>query len=216
MTYPRIFSLAALVLAVGSLGLAASASALGGTTLCKVNETPCSAANHYGPGTEFRATSSNATLTRTWEKTSETIECKAAQVTGELTTTGSGSSNVEAHITNLDFTECVLTTLGGTVHTCMDVPVNLPQATFVNTPGTMDGTLTLGEMSLTSRCPLSGVSCTFTASSTVLDVSGGEKATLTAGKESFKGSGGLCPKSLDWSGSYTFVEPSPLYLAQSL
>jgi hypothetical protein len=216
MTYARIFSLALLILALGSLGAAASASALGGTTLCKVNETPCSAANHYGPGTEFIATSGNATLTRTWEKTSETIKCNRSQVKGKLTTTGSSSSNVGAQITFLDFTECVLTTVGGTVHACTDIPLNMPEGGFSNTPGTMNGTLTLGELSLTSKCPESSISCTFTASSTALDVIGGAEATLTASKESFKGSGGLCPGSLDWSGNYTFTAPTPLYLSQSL
>jgi hypothetical protein len=216
MTFPRSFSSALLIVALVSLAAAASASALGGTTLCKVNETPCSAANHYGVGTEFVATSGNATLTRTWEKTSETIKCNRSQIAGKLTTTGSSSSNVGAQITSLDFTECTLTTTGGTVHACMDFPLKMPEAGFGNTPGTMNGTLTFGELSLTSRCPESGFSCTFTASSTVLDVVGGAEATLTATKESFKGSGGLCPGSLDWGGNYTFTAPTPLYLSQSL
>ena len=223
MSYLKLLGLVAVALGATGLATAASAAAAGGTTLCKSNETPCASTNHYGVGIKFKATSGAMTLVKTFEKTSETINCQSSEIAGKVTSTGSATSNVEAQVETLYFKECVLTTFGGTQHICMNSWMALPlKAVFANTPGTMNGTFTIsnggvGEPKMAVKCPvIGGIECIFTASSLTFDLTGGEKPTLVAKEDSLKGSGGFCPQSLDWNATYTFVEPTPLFLAQSL
>jgi hypothetical protein len=218
MPHLKILAIALLALAACGLTTAGPASAAGGTTLCKSNQTPCASGNHYPSGTKFAGSSGPMTLTTTWGwKAAQQIKCNQSEIGGLITSTGSSSGNVAGEVQSLYFTECTLTTALGTVHPCMNPPFNMPwQIAIANTPKTMDGTLTISNPKLRIQCPYQGVQCDFTASSTVLDVIGGAKATLVAKQESLEGSGGFtCPESVDWDATYTITEPAPLYLAQA-
>lgn len=168
--------------------------------------------DHYEPGTEFRATSNEITLIRTGPLWNEQIDCGESVIKVRQIATGSNTTSVEFELTSIAFFACVsqLTEKGCT--NAARVP--LPKATIANTAGTMNGALSLGELLLQSECTFSA-SCVFTASSIPLEVIGGNPAFLVASEEKLNGSGSGCPKALDWTATYTFVEPSPLWLAQS-
>jgi hypothetical protein len=208
----KMLGIAAMALAAIALASTATAAAAGGTTLCKANETPCSVGNHYAAGTEFVALSGPMTLTRTWSwKSEKAISCNQSRITGQTISTGSSTTNVEATIQLLELKECTLETAA-----CMDYSLGMPwSGVIANTPGTMNGTLTLSNPRLIVRCPENGVTCEVSASSVALDFTGGEKATLTA-NETLKGAGGItCPVSVHWVATYTIEKPVPLYLAQA-
>lgn len=219
MAYVKLAAALCAASAVIVLISAAPASAAGGTTLCKVNETPCSALNHYEAGTKFRAVAKGGiTLTRTGVLFEEQIRCGRSEIEGKSTSTGSNSTDVAFGIGLVAFNECLLFVQGQSRGACTNSELTpLPGATIADTPGTMDGTFTTGEFQLTSICENTMTSCTFTASSVSLELDGGEPASLVASSEELKGPGTGCPKALDWSATYTFVEPTtPLWLAQSL
>jgi hypothetical protein len=212
MTYLKTLSSSVLALGLAAILFAGPASAAGGTTLCKSNETPCSTLNHYGLGAEFRATSSAITLIRTGSFFNEQIDCGKSEIKGQQTSTGSNTASVEAQVTLIAFFECVR---HGTSENCTNIALNQPEATIANTAGTMNGTFSIGEFSLTSVCK-SSPDCTFTSSSISLEMTGGEPGSLVASGEELAGPGIGCPKALDWTATYTFTEPTALWLAQSL
>jgi hypothetical protein len=207
------------ILALVALVVAGSASAAGGTTVCKVNETPCSAANHYAPGSKFKAVSGTMTLKRTWSGLTETITCNSSDLSGQLVSTGSSSGGVEAQITSLRFVECVLGSSACENYSYANLGTPW-KGIFNNTAGTMNGTLALSNgatgLKILTRCPQNGTECLYTASSATLEVLGGEKGSLVATKQQLKGSSPSCAPLLDWDANYTIVEPTPFYLAQSL
>lgn len=215
MPYLKILSSSALVLGLAAILFAGPASAASGTTLCKANETPCSSSNHYAAGTKFKAVSGPMTLTKTFEKSKEVVECSHADIAGKTSSTGGSGANVEAVIEELHFYECTA---------CANVWLMTagspsPKTAFANTPGTMNGTMTMSgtegeEPAIATWCGTG--ECVFKSTSITLDVTGGESATLVAKEENLKKTSGvICPQSIDWSATYTFAEPSPLYLAQS-
>ncbi len=214
MAYFKTLAGAALTFALLMLVSAAPASAVGGTTLCKANETPCSAFNHYGLGTEFRATASGGiTLIRTGSFFNEQIDCGESVIKGRQISTGSNTTGVEAEVSSIAFFACVLhSTKAGCTNRALSP---LPGATIANTAGTMNGTFSLSKFSLSSVCETSA-ECAFTSSSISLEMTGGEPASLVASEEKLSGSGIGCPKALDWTAIYTFAEPTALWLAQSL
>jgi hypothetical protein len=218
MTCLKFFAGATATLALVALMATASASAAGGTTICKVNETPCSTVNHYGAGTKFRAVSGPMTLKRTWSGLTETITCNSSDLTGQLTSTGSNSAGVEAQVTSLRFVECVLA--GSACENFTFASGASPwKGVFSNTPGTMNGTLALSNgatgLKVVTRCPQGGTECPYTASAATLEVIGGEKGSLVATKQQLKGTNPSCAPLLDWDATYTIVELVPFYLAQS-
>jgi hypothetical protein len=197
---------------------AGSASAAGGTTLCKTNETPCAATNHYAIGQEIVATSTNPRLTSNLGE----VTCNNSEVKGKTTSTGSNKTSVSGEITSLSFTNnCVLHTPFGFTDACTVTAINLPYAATVsNTAGTMNGPLTVsGSPGAKVDCG-SALKCQFTAKggSITLDVTGGAPATVLAEKEELERTvyeGGICPSEATWDATYTVTTPNPLYLAQS-
>ena len=197
---------------------AGSAAAAGGTTLCKTNETPCAAANHYLSGQEIVASSTNARLTSSLGD----VTCEQSEVKGSTTSTGSNKAAVSGSITSLSFTKnCVLHTPFGFTDACTITSINLPYAASVtNTAGTMNGTLTVsGSPGAKVDCG-SALKCQFTAKggSITLDVTGGAPATVTASSEPLERTvyeGGICPSEATWDATYTVTTPNPLWLAQS-
>lgn len=213
----RHLGLAALaVVVIAACTTAAPAAA--GTTLCKVNETPCSAANHYPIGTEFTATSGKMEFT-TRETSRGKIVCAHSEIKGKFSSTGSAESGVEAQVQGLYFIECTLTTsLTEKVHLCANLPITLPRGTIKYTSA-MNGSFTLTEseagepFKIQIQCPLGSTPCEYTSAGVTLDLNGGEEATLVATKDAFEGLTAGCPKFVDWDATYTFTAPSPLYVS---
>jgi hypothetical protein len=220
MTYLKTLGSTALLLALAAIASGALAAAASGTVLCKAKESHCAEANHYAKETKFKATSGVMTLTRTWESLTTTIECQKSTISGSTLTAGGGIGiPVEAKIEVVDFTECHVI---GLEKGCEDVWLSSPspKTTFANTPETLNGTLTLSgsgtsEPMIKVRCEGESTGCIFKTPSIVFDVTGGEEATLVAKNENLKGPNLGCPQSLDWTGTYTFVEPKPLYISSS-
>jgi hypothetical protein len=218
MTYLKTLGSTALLLALAAIASGALASAASGTVLCNVKASPCPGADKYPPGTKFKAVSGTMTLTRTWESLTTTVECPHSTVSGTTTTEGGGIGiPVQAKVEVVDFTECHLT---GFEKGCEDVWVTgpgSPETGFASTAET-NGTLTLfgtgtAEPAIKVRCEGESTGCTYKTSSLTFDVTGGEEATLVAKEEKFKGPNLGCPQALDWTGTYKFVEPKPLYIS---
>jgi len=213
MTYLKILSSSVLVLGLAAILFAGPASAASGTTLCKTNETPCTVGNRYAAETKFKAVSGPMTLTKTYEKSKEVVECGRADIAGKTSSAGGSGANVEAVIQELHFYECT-----ACANVWIVTPAS-PKTAIANTPGTMNGTMTMSgtgseEPAIATWCGTG--ECIFKSTSIVLDMTGGESATLVAKEENLKKTSGVvCPQSIDWNATYTFVEPSPLYLAQS-
>jgi hypothetical protein len=218
MTNLKSLGSVALLLALAAIATGALAPAASGTVLCKAKESHCSEANRYPFGTKFKAVSGTMTLTRTWESLTTTVECPSSTIRGSTLTSGGGIGvPVEAKVEEVIFKECRLI---GSETGCEDVwlPVSKsPQTRFANTAET-NGTLTLSgsgttEPAIKVRCGAESGECIYKAPTITFDVTGGEEATLVAKEENLKGSSFLCPQSLDWTGTYKFVEPKPLYIA---
>jgi hypothetical protein len=220
MTYLKTLGSTALLLALAVVASGALASAASATVLCNVNAEACPAPNRYAKETKFKATSGTMTLTRTWESLTTTVECPNSTIRGKTLTEGGGIGiPVEARVEEVIFKECHL---AKTETGCEDVwlnPSEPRQTLFANTTGTTNGTLTVSgsgsaEPSIGIRCGAES-QCVYKTPSIVFDVTGGEEATLVAKEEKLKGSGLGCPQNLDWTGTYKFVEPKPLYISSS-
>jgi len=219
MTYLKTLASTALLLALATIASGALASSAGATVLCKVNAGACPAPSRYPKETKFKAVSGTMTLTRTWESLTTTVECPNSTIAGKTLTEGGGIGiSVEARVEEVIFKECHLTK---TETGCEDVWLNPGQTRptfFTNTTGT-NGTLSVSgsgtaEPSIEIRCGAESP-CIYKAPSIVFDVTGGEEATLVAKEEKLKGPGLGCPQNLDWTGTYKFVEPKPLYISAS-
>lgn len=211
----------ALLLALAALASGALASAASATVLCNVKALACPAPNRYPKETKFRASSGVMTLTRTWESLTTTVECQHSTIGGKTLVEGGGIGiPVEARVEEVIFKECHQI---GTEKGCEDVWLTTPttpQTLFSNTAETTNGTLTLSgsgttEPAIRVTCAGESSECIYKAPSIVFDVTGGEEATLVAKEEKLKGSNLLCPQAIDWTGTYTFVEPKPLYISSS-
>jgi len=220
MTYLKILSSSALLLVLAALASGALAPVASGTVLCSAKAVACPAPNKYPSETKFQAVSGTMTLTRTWESLTTTVECPHSTISGKTLTAGGGLGvPVEARVELVDFTECHLTK---TETGCEDVWLNPGQTRptfFTNTAETTNGTLSVSgsgtaEPSIEIRCGAESP-CIYKAPSIVFDVTGGEEATLVAEKEKLKGPGLGCPQNLDWTGTYKFVQPKPLYISAS-
>jgi len=219
MTYLKILSSSALLLVLAALASGALASSAGATVLCNVNAGACPAPNKYPSETKFKAVSGAMTLTRTLEGVTLTVECPSSRIRGKTLTAGGGiGTPVEARLEEVVFMECHLPSGTG----CEDVWLagsESQQTRFATTAEAPNGTLSVSgsgaaEPSIGIRCGTES-QCVFKTPSIVFDVTGGEEATLVAEKEKLNGSGGICGKTLDWTGTYKFVEPKPLYISAS-
>jgi hypothetical protein len=219
MTHLKALCSVTFLLALSTFASGALAPAASGTVLCKVAESPCPAVSKYPSETKFKAVSGTMTLTRTWESLTTTVECASSRIRGSTVTAGGGIGiPLQVQVEEVVFMECHL---AKTETGCEDVWIatKSSQQFFTNTLGTTSGTLTLAgsgtaEPAIKIRCGVES-QCIYKAPSVVFDVTGGEEATLLAKEEKLKGPGLGCPQTLDWDGTYKFVEPKPLYIASS-
>lgn len=221
MTNLKTLGSTALLLALAAIASGALAPAASGTVLCSVNAGSCPAPNRYPEKTKFKAVSGTMTLTRTWESLTTTVECASSRILGSTLTPGGGIGvPVEAQLEEVVFMECHLSK---TETGCEDVWLassKSQQTRFSTTAEAPNGTLSVSgsgtaEPAIRIRCGTESGECIYKAPSIVFDVTGGEEATLVAKEEKLKGSSFLCPQAVDWTGTYTFVEPKPLYIEAS-
>ncbi|HKH64787.1 MAG TPA: hypothetical protein VKA35_04925 [Solirubrobacterales bacterium] len=205
-----------------SVFLGGAASATGGTTLCKKEESPCSAENHYGIGTSLVAYSTAAEFLTT----NGNVVCEKSGFATEskTTTTGSNISSVQIKIGSYFFTGCSIRT-PAVSHLCTVTVLNGPYTGTINhSIGTVNGTLSisstgLGNMTAKVDCGATLLKCEFNFGTPILEAFGGSTWRYRANRVKLAGTsyeGGVCPKEATWYGWYNIaVSPSPLYIEDS-
>jgi hypothetical protein len=223
MKHLKIVGIAAVAAMAFMAVIGAGTASAANTTLCKVEESPCKAENHYAIGTAISSTSSNATLTSNLGS----VVCTKSSVGGKTTTTGSSKTDVEGKIESLSFTGCELTTpFFGTKHACTVTSINTPYKAVITNNGGTKGTLTVssggtGDPGAKVDCGQSVLRCQFTAKSLVLDAlstTATMAAMITAEAEPLERTvyeGGICPSESKWDATYEVTAPKPLYIEGS-
>jgi hypothetical protein len=191
-----VVAVAAMMALVG----AASASAAE-TTLCKTNETPCKAANHYPIGTEIKAKLKSGTKAKL-AAGFFTFECSGSEVIGKTETTGEPSGK----ITTLSFTGCNNEETKVLKNGSLKVK---------NIAGTMNGNLSVSGVSVTVR--EFGEDCVFGGNITSgITINGGSPASVKANASIPRESGSfLCGNPSTWTAEYEVTTPNPLWIAES-
>jgi hypothetical protein len=153
----------AAVMAAAMLALVGASSASAATpNLCKANESTCSAGNTYPAGTAVVGkleSGKEAILTGALE-----LKCKASEVKGIVNPGGTGE------ITGASWTSCS--------PSCTVTAESLPWKATYAASGGGNGTMTVSSPKVKIQC--SFISCTFTATSVVLDVTGGSGGSEAA------------------------------------
>jgi len=210
MKYLKMLGLAAVAATALMAFGAGSASA---TELCKVTESPCSAANMYGPGTLYHAhlkAGTEAVFTAGFA----TTKCSQQTLELEQTTTGGPNETVKTNIKAITFPEascnCKYTvTAQGSLEVHTDDP------TKVTDHGTVTGTGTR----YTINC--SGVSCIFGTEVTdvgTLDGSATDPILTTSTQAKyFTGDASnftctLGSGTASWKAEHTFTKPLGLFV----
>jgi hypothetical protein len=198
MKHLKMLSIAA-VLAAALMALIGAGAAQAETTLCKVTEDNCSAANRYGVGTVITATSTEPAVLKAGFST---ITCNKSTVIGtiETATTPSGKNST------LSFSECGSAT----------VTTLKPGSLQLHWDAEHNGNLTTSgvEVQVTDI----GVTCVYGGEvKSGLTLTGGNPATLDAVEASIpKVSGGfLCGNPSKWTAHYK-ISPTPLYVSKGL
>lgn len=181
------------------------------TTLCKKNETPCSAEQTYGTGTALSAGLEAGTaaklklkINEESEETEYTVPCGASTIEGE--TTASGEGPVIGTIKSITFGECG--------PTCSAKASKLSYASQIDAIGSGNGTMTMlagtGSPRLRVRC-IGAYKCTYESKSVSTSVTGGNPAKLsvsaTLATKVTGESDEKCGSQLKWEGTYKFTKP---------
>lgn len=203
------------------LSIGSAASAAGGTTLCKVEENPCSAANHYPIGTELRNTSMMAEFLTT---TGNVVCSKSAfQLETKTTSTGSNASSVELTIPTYFFSGCRIQT-PSVDDSCTVTVLNGPYVGVIAHTTGASGTLSIkssgaGNMAAKVDCGAGLLRCEFNFGTPSLEVLGAASWSYTANRVALSGTpyeGGVCPKEATWWGVYSSgPTPTALYVESS-
>ncbi len=206
MKYVKSLSLAA-VAAAALMALVGPSSALatGSTALCKANETPCATGNLYPSGTVIKGVTAAGGKALLTTKASGTLQCDSSF---EAHTTATTANPLPVDITALTWTNCDLGS------PCTVTSVNLPYSADLTdtSPPPADLTIT-GNPGATIVCGAI-INCTYTASSPVLKVTGGEAgvAKAVAEKVALTGVGKACPNST-WDATYFLTSPNPVWVS---
>jgi len=201
MKYLKMIGLAAVAaMAVVAVAGASSASA---DDLCKVNESPCSAANKYAIGTVLKGSSKEAVLTSGEFK----VTCEST-VEGKTTEDLGAGKGLLGLIEKLTFSACKGSCTSATsIHTPYMVTAFASSQTMnVFSDGSGKPGASLGGC-------LGFATCVFETEGTeaILKVVGGNPAHIKAEAVKLKESSGICPTSGTWTADYT-VSPTPLFL----
>ncbi len=209
MKYVKMLGLAAVVAAaVMAFVGPASAMAETGTTLCKTNETPCSAANQYTTGQVISGHLKTGTIAKLKAGVA-TVECNESAVSLEQTSSGGASSSVAGKILSLSFNNS-----GGACN-CKVTVETLGSGNISHNAGTMNGEITGSGTKVkiecgTTTCIYAGA---ITKNLTALGGAAPEVIANEAELEKQTGSGALCAKVADWHAEYTVTSPTPIYVS---
>jgi len=205
-----------------ALYVSGAASAAGGTTLCKKEESPCATENHYATGTALVTFSTAAEFLTT----NGNVICEKSGfgVNSKTTSTGSNATSVQMNIESYFFSGCRIQT-PAVDHLCTVTVLNGPYTgTISHTVGTINGTLTVassgkGNMAAKVDCGASLLRCEFAFGTPTLEFFGGSSWRYLANRVKLTGTpyeGGTCPKESTWYGWYnTASSPIPLYVEDS-
>jgi hypothetical protein len=175
-------------------------------TLCKKNETPCSAGETYGVPTTLVASLEpggvaklKLKITEESETTEYTVACGSSTLEGKTT---AASWPTKAEVTSILFGEC-----GGT---CAAKAIKPPFTATVEANGAGNGQITWLPR-LQVRC-IGAYKCTYEASTNVnSSITGGAPAklpvALSANKLVTTESDTKCGATLTWEGAYRFTKP---------
>jgi len=198
-------------MAVVALIGAGTASA---STVCKANETTCSAANTYANGTAIKGTLASGT--KAVLKGILTVECSASEVAGKLTS----NPGAKGEITSASWTSCTRSGGGG----CEPKPLSLPWTVEGVATGSGNGEMWVGPGASgaapgaeLTNCGI-GSGCQFRANETHNGSNKWAKLTFTGdtpakAKAAISLSGGVCGAAT-WNAEYVF-SPSPMFLSKS-
>lgn len=175
--------------------------------LCKENAGPCPSGSRYLPVQALQASAEDISFSmfsQKWEG------CKS--VVNGRTEVGGGTS-VKASFGQEGSSFGFCSTPNGSCGNGKTAPTN---ATFTPTTGG-NGTLQLKSFGFMLECKWFGApfTCTYSNTTTSLSVTGGTPAKAVATEVPMAkaaGSSAVCPETLNWSGTYSFVQPSPVYL----
>jgi len=182
------------------------------TELCSTRTDPCSG-TMYGAGTAVKV-SLVAGSSATFTGTVGAVTCKQFDFSGLTKSTGGPFFTVTGEIT--------AATLGGCTDNfgapCNAKPQNLAWAFEIHAVETAsgNGTMTLSPPAAVIECEL-GIDCTFSVTSALLNVSGGNPARLKAIKVPLtpkpSGTHMICPSgTVAWSAEWAIATPSPLFV----
>jgi len=138
--------------------------------------------------------------------------CTETTTKGRTTNTGSSVETINMVIESITYAKC----------TCQTNVITNGALEFHHKSGTNDATYTGKNHEVTMNC--AGVSCIYGTSSTgtnlgtlTASATGTSAAVLDLEATVPKKSGGfLCPSTATWAGQYTFTEPKPLYITDTL
>lgn len=186
----KILGLAA-VLAMAAMAFIGGSSA-SAVTLCKVNTNPCPTESRIPVGETLKS-QLNGGVAKLTGLLNE--ECSSSTVEG-ATETNTGSS-LDGKITATTFTNC---------QECEKIEALPPWTFHLTATSSGNGTLTIltPEVHLIN-CTFFGIDCTVSASTVVLDVTGGSPALVKAVNEPLEG-GGFCDG--NWTATYKLTAPN--------
>lgn len=217
MRYLKRFALVCLLLAAVMAVAGVSTAAAEQSTFCKVDETPCSAGNHYPSGTEVVLRSKG---TMKWVNEEEVegmpfflfvAECKEAEFRGSTSTTGSGTSPVEIAFSTQTFSSC---------SGCSFVSLKLPKMKVNWTSGTMNGSVTSQGPEYTFTCStiFGKIDCAYGGEiKEGVTMTGGNPALLTFKEAPLAKTSGFegCGTQVKLSVEFEVAAPKPLYVSSS-
>jgi hypothetical protein len=202
MRHIRKLSLVA-VAAIAAMALvgASSAMAVGTTTLCKENKTPCPEAQRYGAGTVVEGVASNPILLGKFFGFTGTISCEKSVVAGKLDK--AIGTPLEGTISTISFTGNCKDSFGDS---CSVATVKTGKLDLLRTGSNVGIATSLGNEILVKCSGFVNMDCVF-GGTPQLTVEGSPAKELTASGAVLTGSGTGCPENPRWDALYKLVKP---------
>ncbi|HEX5375340.1 MAG TPA: hypothetical protein VFW48_04200, partial [Solirubrobacterales bacterium] len=172
--------------------------------LCKENASPCPFASRSLVGSALEASAPEVKFTQfgvSWNCTS-TLKGKVKV---------GGGASVNADFSDGTFGNCSIAN-----GSCTAGKIEAPGSSFTASGGG-NGTLTLNSLKVTMNCTYWGtpVTCIYANAKVSVPVTGGSPAKAVGTNvpmERLVGSSEACGATLSWSGTYSFSQPSPMFL----
>lgn len=191
------------MLALSAPAGAATALGTAETTLCSTESTPCPGSDQQSPG-PLEATSSEVLISTS----AVSVACSESLLRGE--TTAAAGAPLEVDLSVLSLSGCKANNLKET--SCTTTEVQAPSGGELSWTSTGVGSLETGgetDWSFHLTCGVL-INCTFELAPTYEASAGGLQASEVAADHI---SGGLCPSSMSYSGSYSVSVPKRFFVS---